>query len=327
MGDKLTFLLNPGPALVEPSVTNPSDPNANKSFAFCEFTWNTSQFYGNISCACSSHDPQHPQRVVTGYVLTKAPETPADVDFVSIPISLTLEADNAATQHVSGMDQNGLAAVVAGIKQQDAADNAGWSQLVVNDAGSAPLRVLSPNNGRVANASLFSAYFDPYVQQVWDRYAGQAVTLDTQASFGTVSGQVSGGNLVFNPGDASFAAPSSSDIFGCSTGPFQTGASAEVNAIIPRLAAAFNRSTLLTSSSIPAAEGPGAYYNNAVTNHYSRIVHAANLDGRGYAFPYDDVAPTGGQDQSGSVHAGAPTLVTVAVGGNGAFVGDNEGTS
>lgn len=28
----LTFLLNPGPALVEPSVTNPSDPNINTSW-------------------------------------------------------------------------------------------------------------------------------------------------------------------------------------------------------------------------------------------------------------------------------------------------------
>lgn len=37
---KLTFLLNPGPALVEPSVLNPSDPNANVNFAFCEFTLN-----------------------------------------------------------------------------------------------------------------------------------------------------------------------------------------------------------------------------------------------------------------------------------------------
>lgn len=29
VNDKLTFLLNPGPAIVEPSVNNPSDPNIN----------------------------------------------------------------------------------------------------------------------------------------------------------------------------------------------------------------------------------------------------------------------------------------------------------
>lgn len=46
---KLTFLLNPGPALVEPSVLNPSDPNANVNFGFCEFTLNNDQLYANIS--------------------------------------------------------------------------------------------------------------------------------------------------------------------------------------------------------------------------------------------------------------------------------------
>ncbi len=64
---------------------------------------------------------------------------------------------------------------------------------------------------------------------------------------------------------------------------------------MPRLAAAFNRSTLLTDSSQPDGENPADYYTNAITNHYARIVHATARDHRGYAFPYDDVAPTGGR--------------------------------
>lgn len=36
MNGKLTFLLNPGPGLVEPSVSNPSDPNINLTWDFCE---------------------------------------------------------------------------------------------------------------------------------------------------------------------------------------------------------------------------------------------------------------------------------------------------
>ncbi len=46
---KLTFLVNPGPALVEPSVLNPSDPNANVNFAFAEFTLNNDQLFANIT--------------------------------------------------------------------------------------------------------------------------------------------------------------------------------------------------------------------------------------------------------------------------------------
>ena len=55
--------------------------------------------------------------------------------------------------------------------------------------------------------------------------------------------------------------------------------------------------------------------------HYARIIHEVNLDRHGYAFPYDDVTPTGGVPQEGAVVAGNPTLFTVAVGGNGAYVG------
>ena len=44
-------------------------------------------------------------------------------------------------------------------------------------------------------------------------------------------------------------------------------------------------------------------------------MHAANVDGIGYAFPYDDVTPDGGPDQSGKVESGNPTLFTVTVGG------------
>ena len=62
--DKLKFGLNPGPALVEPSCTNPSDPNIKLNYAFAELTYNRDQVFANVSM----------------------------VDFVSnIPTALTLE--------------------------------------------------------------------------------------------------------------------------------------------------------------------------------------------------------------------------------------------
>jgi hypothetical protein len=42
-------------------------------------------------------------------------------------------------------------------------------------------------------------------------------------------------------------------------------------------------------------------------------VHAANLDGRGYAFPYDGVGQPGGTDLSGRVYDGSPQLLAVTV--------------
>jgi len=297
IGSPITFLLNPGPALVEPSVSNASDPNINLMWDFCEFTFNSSQIYVNISY----------------------------VDFVSIPVSLALTNASGAVQTVSGMPSSGLNTVCSNLIAQNSADGAGWNKLVVPSSSGGNLRALSPNNGIVMNSSLFSGYYQPYVNEVWSKYASQSLTVDTQASWGSVSGTVSGGVLNF-PGVGTFAQPSAADIFSCSTGPF-ANASGEMGALIARISAAFNRTTLLTDTDQPDSEKPANYYTNSITNHYARIVHAANLDGRGYAFPYDDVAPAGGVDQSGYVADPNPTLLTVAVGGGTATGGSGPSAS
>ncbi|KAF2101181.1 hypothetical protein NA57DRAFT_53158 [Rhizodiscina lignyota] len=281
--DKLTFYINPGPNLVEPSVTNPSDPNINIAWGFCEFTWNAQQLYANISY----------------------------VDFVSIPIAIELDTDSGATLSVKGTRSNGLQTIANGLTQQSQSDGQGWSSLIVKNSSGNLLRALSPNQGMVDNANLFKDYYDPYVDQVWQKYKTTTMTIDTPGA-GTVSGQVTNdGNLTLN--NEKFSKPSTRDIFSANSGPFATGSDSLRNAIIPRLNAEFNRSTLLKTDSFPAPEN--LYYQETITNHYARIVHAANVDGRGYASPYDDVTPAGGVDQSGFVNAGDPKVFTVTVGG------------
>jgi hypothetical protein len=285
IGSPLTFQLNPGPALVEPSVTNPSDPNVDLQWDFAELTYNSAQLFANISM----------------------------VDFVCIPIGLSLTDSSGGQQTAEGLPGGGLDTVCSGLSAQTSADGQGWDQLIVTNGGQ-NLRALSPTNGIVMNSALFSGYYDSYVNQVWSMYSSATLSVDTQASFGTVTGQVSGGALTFS-GVGSFGPPAAADIFGCNSGPFSpAGMSAEMLAILPRLAAAFNRSTLLIDSSQPDGENPSDYYSNAITNHYARIVHATSQDHRGYAFPYDDVAPTGGTDQSGAVSSGSPSLLTVTLG-------------
>ena len=287
VNDTLTFLLNPGPGLVEPSVSNPSDPNYHKTWDFCEFTFNEFQVFANITY----------------------------VDFVCLPISLSLVNTSNATQTVPGIPVNGLDTICAGLQAQNANDGAGWNQLIVNNNGT-NLRALSPNTGIVMNPNLFSGYYNSYVQAVWGKYASTPLTMDTQAQWGALTGNVVNNLLTF-AGVGTFSQPSAADIFSCSTGPFaqtQTNTD-EMGAITARLAAALNRSTLLNNSQQPDGVA-STYYQTSPTNHYSRIVHAANTDKRGYAFPYDDVGPNGGQDQSGAVFDGSPVLLTVSVGGN-----------
>ncbi|KAL0930765.1 glucanase b [Colletotrichum truncatum] len=289
----LQFLLNPGPAVVEPSATNPSDANYNLEWGFCEFTFNSFQLYVNISY----------------------------VDFVSIPVSLTLENDSGMITNVPGLPNNGLDAVCDGLRAQDARENVGWSQLIVRTPdNTANLRALSPNSGIVMKPNLFEGYYQPYVDAVWDKYRSADLTVNTQAEWGDVKGRVGSDNLLTFGSVGSFAQPSARDIFSCSTGPFggYPRNQAEMGAIGARIAAAFNRSTLLVNDQQPENEKIGNYYRDTRTNHYSRICHEVSSNGRGYAFPYDDVGPSNGDDQSGSLFDSNPKLLTVGIGGEAA---------
>ena len=115
VGAQLTFAVNPGPGLVEPSVFNPSDPNININFGFAEFTFNSSQVFANISY----------------------------VDFVALPISLSLTDTSNNTQHVSGLPANGLQTIANGLTAQTQKDGRRWSSLIVNNSSGQLLRILS----------------------------------------------------------------------------------------------------------------------------------------------------------------------------------------
>jgi hypothetical protein len=115
----------------------------------------------------------------------------------------------------------------------------------------------------------------------------------------------------------SYSKPSARDIWGCNSGPFaiQSGDNAVHVAVVPRLCAAFVRSTLLLSGgNIQPSLGQSYYYTVDPTNYYSKAVHAREVDGKGYAFPYDDVNPDGNENASGTVSHATPDTLTVYVG-------------
>ena len=286
-------------------MLNPSDANRGVDFAFAEFTLDGAQLYANVSF----------------------------VDFVPrLPIALALSTRSGGhrQQTVAGMPPDGAERLAAGLRAQAAADGWPWDRLVVAEGGSGRvLRVLSPAHGDAVGAS-FGGYFEGYVEEVMRRYDGRSrgawrLRIDTQgAGPGVVEGyaDTARGALVLGGGAEAFAKPTTRDILGCNSGPFATGASPLRNAVIPRLAAAFARSALLEADLHPSH--PHTFYGGRdrgrgrggpPTNHYARLVHECLPDGKGYAFPYDDVQPSGGGDQSGKVNAGDPVLLTVGVGG------------
>lgn len=235
-----------------------------------------------------------------------------------MPIALDIAGTDGTTQHVSGMATDGLNKVCKALKKQASRDQSDWGKLIIPDSSGHPLRAISPNNGITLGFAAFSNYFDGYVQEVWSKYASNPLEIDTQASWGVVTGTVDSGYLTF-PGGITFKKPTTADIFSCSSGPFATGADPEMNAIIPRLAAGFNRSTILASGDQPGTSSASSYYQTDPTNHYSRICHAHNLDNLGYGFPYDDVAPSNSIGVSGAVASSILKLLTVTVGGNDAY--------
>ncbi|KAI9642402.1 hypothetical protein NHQ30_009206 [Ciborinia camelliae] len=296
VGSTLTFLLNhgeTGPGLVEPSVSNTSDPNYLKSWDFCEFTYNSSELFANITY----------------------------VDFVCIPIALTLNSTSGAVEHVGGLPANGLSTICNGLKAQNAIDGAGWNQLIITN-GATNLRALNPTQGIVFNSALFQNYWTTYVNAVWAAYVSTPLVVNTQASWGNVTGLTSNDlNFLTFGTIGSFSKPSAADIFSGASGAFAakpTNTDQLLN-IGARLDAALNRSTLLINSVQPNNEMVSTYYKNAITNHYARIVHAANVDGLGYCFPYDDVTPNGGVNQCGAVNDSTPASLIVTVGGNNAY--------
>jgi hypothetical protein len=117
-----------------------------------------------------------------------------------------------------------------------------------------------------------------------------------------------------------YAAPTAQDVFGCNTGPFAIleDDNDVHKAVVPRLCAAYNRGTfLIKDGNIQPHVKPNEYYIGSETkNWYSAIVHANQLDNRGYAFSYDDVSVDVESDTAGVVTGTNPEVLTIFVGGH-----------
>ncbi|WP_116205933.1 glycoside hydrolase family 64 protein [Amycolatopsis circi] len=278
LDSKLDFFVNQGPALVHPSFLAADDPNYGRNWSFCEFTFNNDVLFANISY----------------------------VDFVAIPIGLHLTTTGSGDQTVPGLPARSLDPICDALNAQGGK----WGTLIETGGDGKPLRALSAHY----RADQFGGYLDGYIDEVWKKYTSETLTVDTQVpGLGAFTGQVGAdGVLAFNNGER-FDKPATPDVWSCDSGPFaiKQGDSDARKAIIPRLAAALNRTTLRDNPKQPTGEDPAKFYQNPETNHYARIVHSKLPDNRGYAFPYDDVSP--GPDFSGAVQAGDPDTLTITV--------------
>lgn len=281
------------PSLVEPSSTNPSDPSAGVNWGFVELTYvENGGLYANISY----------------------------VDFVGLILGMSLSVtDGSGTQTAQGLSADAVSSICTALEAQGKTDGQEWGNLCMADSSGNLLRVIAPPDYISANPNAFSSYWTTYIDDVWTLFTSLALGIDTQTSSGTVNCSVQTDGLLHCTGDnRGYAKPNAGDIFGCNSGPFAiAGNDNDIHrAVVPRLCAAFNRATYtMVGGSTQPSLAAKSYYQSEPSNCYSKFVHQYEVDGKGYAFSYDDVNPDGDVNQSGVVASASPETLTVIVGG------------
>ncbi|KAI0205944.1 hypothetical protein F4808DRAFT_185639 [Astrocystis sublimbata] len=276
-------------AIVEPSVSNPEDPSSSIKWGFVEFNWNNGEIYANISY----------------------------VDWVGISMGMALTLGSGEQQLVKGLVGGAVQNICDDLNAQNGQDNAGWDKLCMTNGNGEALRVLSPNLMIASNPTWQADYYNGYIDEVWSKYANEDLTIDTQSDAGNVACRVTDDQLNCSGDNRAYPKPTLADIYGCNSGPFGIVESDNGvhRAVVPRLCAAFNRSTLLQDGgNMQPGVAADTYYTSNPTSHYSRVVHQYEEDGLGYAFSYDDVNPAG-ENAAGTVAGQGPTLLRVTAGG------------
>ena len=277
-GQKLVFKLTTG-GLVQPAVQNPSDPNRNILFNWTEYTLNDAGIWINST----------------------------QVDMFSAPYSVGVQLSGGAQKTTGRLKAGGYNGFFSALKAQPG----GWGNLVQTKPDGSVLRALSPGHG-VGSGVLNAGIMNDYINRVWSKYASSTLTVTPFANqpgtkyFGRVSGNTmhftnSAGAVV-----TSFQKPDSDSVFGCYK--LLDAPNDLVRGPISRtLCAGYNRSTLLSNPNQPDA-GSGGFYQDSVTNHYSRLIHERMVDGKAYGFAFDDV----GAHES-LVHDGNPAQASITL--------------
>jgi hypothetical protein len=259
-GAKLKFFLTPN-GLVQPAPWVPTDPNRDILFDWSEFTYNSAGIWINTSM----------------------------VDMFSVPHMVSVTTGSGKTLKTGQLKPGGRAGIFAAIAKQPG----DWKKLIDQRADGTLLRVESPLKG-VEKGTFSGTYFNSYVSTAWNTYKNATLTVvpfENQPNtkyFGRTDGA---GNLNFtNTSGArvfTLHKPSTRDVFGCD-GNLAAPNDLVAGPIARTVCAALHRSTLAAIHTQPSTDA-SKFYQTGVTDHYSRILHGFEVDGKAYGFAFDDV--------------------------------------
>ncbi|GAA2604175.1 beta-1,3-glucanase family protein [Paractinoplanes durhamensis] len=276
-GQKLDFRLTTD-GLVQPAPWAGGDPNHDILFDWSEFTLDAGGLFLNSS----------------------------QVDMFAVPHIVSVTGGTGVTLSTGELKSGGRQNVINAVKA-----NGDFAKSVVTRADGTVLRVLAP--GKAADAGLMSpTYLDSYINSAWNAYASKTLTV---VPFGDqpnnkFSGRTSGTVMNFTDTTgktvASFNKPSTANVWGCD-GALGAPNDQVVGPIARTLCAALTRGTLGTLDTQPSGTAADFYKNNPA-DVYAKVIHENMIDGKAYAFAFDDV-----QNQESLVHDGDPRTATITM--------------
>ncbi|WP_236028459.1 beta-1,3-glucanase family protein [Paractinoplanes lichenicola] len=276
-GQKLDFRLTTD-GLVQPAPWAGGDPNRDILFDWSEFTFNDGGLFINSS----------------------------QVDMFSVPHAIDVTGGDGKTLKTGEVKPGGRQRVIDAIKASP-----DFAKSVVTRGDGTVLRVLAP--GKAADAGLMSPTFlDSYITKSWNTYTGKNLTVvpfsdqPDKKFFGRTSGNVM--NFTDSTGKtvASFTKPSTANVWGCD-GALGAPNDLVVGPIARTLCAALTRNTLDKRDVQPSGTAAD-FYQGESANVYGKVIHDNMVDGRAYAFAFDDV-----QAQESLVHSGDPRLAGITL--------------
>jgi hypothetical protein len=276
-GHKLDFRIT-GDGLVQPAPWAGGDPNHDILFDWSEFTLDGSGLWLNSS----------------------------QVDMFAVPHIVSVTGGSGTTSRTGEVKAGGRQRVIDTIKASP-----DFAKSVVTRADGTVLRVLAP--GKAAGAGLMSpTYLDPYIAGAWNAYTGKTLTVvpftdrPDQKFLGRTSGNVMNFTDATGATVASFTKPSTANVWGCD-GALGAPNDQVVGPIARTLCAALQRGTLGRLDTQPSGTGADFYQGEPV-NLYNKAIHDNMIDGKAYAFAFDDV-----QNQESLVHDGDPRAAAITM--------------
>ena len=276
-GRKLDFRIS-GDGLVQPAPWAGGDPNRDILFDWSEFTLDGSGLWLNSS----------------------------QVDMFAVPHIVSVTGGSGRTSSTGELVDGGRQKVIDAVRA-----NPDFARSVVTGADGTVLRVLAP--GKAADAGLMSpTYLDAYITSAWNSYTAKTLTVVPFGDRPDVKylGRTSGDVMNFTDGGgrtvASFKKPSTANVWGCD-GALGAPNDQVVGPIARTLCAALWRTTLGRIDTQPGGTAAD-FYTGGPANPYAKAVHANMVDGKAYAFAFDDV-----QNQESLVHDGDPRAAGITL--------------